>query len=134
VSNPDGWPLWTSDVRPGREHDTTTARTDPDLLTVITARVHDRQPGPADLGYQGEPDIFTIPIKKPAGRELTADQQTHNAVHGALRCPGERANSLLTTTYKALRRYRGAPGASARSSPQPRPCSTTRTTRTTRTT
>jgi hypothetical protein len=20
---PDGWPLWTSDVRPGREHDTT---------------------------------------------------------------------------------------------------------------
>jgi hypothetical protein len=23
---PDGWPLWTSDVRPGREHDTTCAR------------------------------------------------------------------------------------------------------------
>jgi hypothetical protein len=23
---PGGWPLWTSDVRPGREHDTTCAR------------------------------------------------------------------------------------------------------------
>jgi hypothetical protein len=32
VSCPDGWPLWTLDVRPGREHDTTAARADPDLL------------------------------------------------------------------------------------------------------
>ncbi len=31
------------------------------------------------------------------------------AIHGALRCLGERANSLLKTTYKALRRYRGCP-------------------------
>ncbi len=29
VSAPDGWPLWTSPVRPGREHDTTAARADP---------------------------------------------------------------------------------------------------------
>lgn len=36
VSAPDGWPLWTSDVRPGREHDTTAARADPELLTQIT--------------------------------------------------------------------------------------------------
>jgi hypothetical protein len=41
VSAPDGWPLWTSPVRPGREHDTTAARTDPDLLTQITAWVND---------------------------------------------------------------------------------------------
>jgi hypothetical protein len=26
VTAPDGWPLWTSDVRPGREHDTSCAR------------------------------------------------------------------------------------------------------------
>jgi DDE superfamily endonuclease len=31
VSAPDGWPLWTSPVRPGREHDTTAARADPEL-------------------------------------------------------------------------------------------------------
>lgn len=109
ISAPDGWPLWTSDVRPGREHDTTAARADPDLLTLITTWVGDGHPSLADLGYEGEPDIFTIPIKKPKGRNLTVDQQTYNAVHGALRCLGERANSLIKTTYKALRRYRGCP-------------------------
>ena len=35
VSAPDGWPLWTSPVRPGREHDTSAARADPDLLDQI---------------------------------------------------------------------------------------------------
>jgi hypothetical protein len=27
ISNSDGWPLWVSPVRAGREHDTTCART-----------------------------------------------------------------------------------------------------------
>ena len=107
VSAPDGWPLWTSGVRPGREHDTTAARADPDLLALIATWVGNGHLSLADLGYQGEPDIFRIPFKKPKGGELTVDQQTYNAVHGALRCLGERANSLLKTTYKALRRYRG---------------------------
>lgn len=35
VSAPDGWPLWTSGVRPGREHDTTAARADPELLSTV---------------------------------------------------------------------------------------------------
>ena len=39
----------------------------------------------------------------------TRPRKTYNAIHGALRCLGERANSLLKTTYKALRRYRGCP-------------------------
>ena len=109
VSTPDGWPLWTSDVRPGREHDMTAARTDPDLLRLIAEWVSDGQASLADLGYQGEPEIFTVPFKKPKGATLTVDQQTFNAIHGALRCLGERANSLLKTTYKVLRRYRGCP-------------------------
>ena len=109
VSAPDGWPLWTSGVRPGREHDTTAARADPELLAQITAWVHDGQLGLADLGYEGEAQILRIPIKKPTGGELTPDQQAYNTVHGALRCLGERANSLLKTTFKALRRYRGCP-------------------------
>jgi hypothetical protein len=109
VSAPDGWPLWTSDVRPGREHDTTAARADPELLARIAEWVSDGQLSLADLGYEGEPDLFRIPIKKPPGGELTVDQQAYNAVHGALRCLGERANSLLKTTFKALRRYRGCP-------------------------
>jgi len=32
VSTPDGWPLWTSDARSGREHDISVARADSDLL------------------------------------------------------------------------------------------------------
>lgn len=109
VSAPDGWPLWTSPVRPGREHDTTAARTDPDLLTQIAAWVDDGHLGLADLGYEGEADLLRIPMKKPAAGALTADQQAYNAVHGALRCLGERANSLLKTSFKALRRWRGCP-------------------------
>ena len=109
VSAPDGWPLWTSPVRPGREHDTTAARADPDLLTQLATWVTDGQLGLADLGYEGEADLLRVPIKKTTGGELTADQQAYNAVHGALRCLGERANSLLKTTFKALRRWRGCP-------------------------
>lgn len=109
VSAPDGWPLWTSDVRPGREHDLTAARADPDLLRLITEWVGDGQLSLADLGYEGAPEVFKIPFKKPKGGELTEDQRAFNAVHSALRCLGERANSLLKTTYKVLRRYRGCP-------------------------
>lgn len=35
VTVPDGWPIWTSDVRPGREHDTTAARTHPEILPAF---------------------------------------------------------------------------------------------------
>jgi DDE superfamily endonuclease len=109
VSAPDGWPLWTSDVRPGREHDLSAARTDPALLGRVTDWVSDGALALADLGCEGEPETFTIPFKKPKDGQLTIDEQSCNAVHGALRCLGERANSLLKTTYKALRRHRGCP-------------------------
>ena len=78
-------------------------------VAVIAAWAADGRPALADLGYEGEPDVLTIPHKKPKNTDLTVDQQTFNAVHGALRCLGERANSLLKTIYKALRRYRGCP-------------------------
>jgi hypothetical protein len=109
VSAPDGWPLWTSDIRPGREHDTTAARADPVLLKRIRDWVDDGALALADLGYQGESDTLKVPIKKTTGTDLTVNQQSYNAVHGALRCLGERANSLLKTTYKILRHYRGCP-------------------------
>ena len=60
-----------------------------------SCRLHDGQLGLADLGYEGEAETLRIPIKKPAGGALTVDQQAYNAVHGALRCLGERANALL---------------------------------------
>ena len=109
VSAPDGWPLWTSSVRPGREHDTTAARADPVLLQRLHDWVDDGAVALADLGYEGEAGLLRIPVKKTKGSDLTIDQQSYNAVHGALRALGERANSLLKTTYKALRRFRGCP-------------------------
>jgi DDE superfamily endonuclease len=95
----------------GPDENTTpsTARSDPDLLARIADWISDGALALADLGYEGEPETFTIPFKKPQDGQLTADEQAYNAIHGALRCLGERANSLLKTTYKALRRYRGCP-------------------------
>lgn len=53
-----------------------------------------------DLGYENAGAGFRHPHKKPAGGELTEVQQTYNKVirgiHGA--------NSLLKTTFKALRK------------------------------
>ena len=109
LSAPDGWPLWTSEVRPGREHDTTAARADPVLLQRILDWVQDGGLALADLGYQGEAHLFRLPAKKPTGGELTEDQQAYNALHSALRCLGERANSLLKTTFRVLNRIRGCP-------------------------
>jgi len=52
VSVPDGWPIWTSEVRPGREHDTTAVR--------ITARSCAPSPNAAVggrlRGMRGGPD------------------------------------------------------------------------------
>ncbi|MFG1866641.1 transposase family protein [Micromonospora arborensis] len=77
-------------VRPGREHDTTAARADPVLLHRIRDWATDGSLALADLGYEGGADLLRIPIKKTTGTELTIDQLTFNAVHGALRCRGER--------------------------------------------
>jgi hypothetical protein len=111
VSAPDGWPLWTSGARPGREHDTSAARADPDLLTRITDWISDGAHALADLGYEGEPEIFTIPFKKPKDGQLTVDEQAYNAIHGALRCLGERANSLLKTTTRPFAATAAVPPA-----------------------
>ena len=107
VTAPDGWPLWTSPVRPGREHDTTCARTHADLLPAVDAWTDEQRVVLADLGYEGENDRLVCPVKKPSkasGQELTVDQRTFNMLHSATRALAERGNSLLKTTFKALRR------------------------------
>jgi hypothetical protein len=58
------------------------------------------------LGYEGEQDTLTLPLKRPADRPLTADQRTVNALHAATRALAERGNSLLKTTFKALKALR----------------------------
>ncbi len=57
-----------------------------------------------DLGYENAGDGFRHPHKKPAGGELTQDQQTYNKVIRGVHGVCERANSPLKTAFKALRR------------------------------
>lgn len=102
ITAPDGWPLWTSDVRPGREHDTTAVRTHTELLPLL-AKIREDLRTLADLGYEGEADTITVAFKKPKDAELSDIQQQFNQAHNGLRAIGERGNSLLKTTFKALR-------------------------------
>ena len=104
IAAPDGWPLWTSDVGPGREHDTTALRTHPEALPLLAEWTDAEHAALGDLGYEGERAALTTPIKHSAERRLTADERCVNLLHAAVRAPAERGNSLLKTTFKALRR------------------------------
>jgi len=104
LTAPDGWPLWTSPVRPGREHDTTAARTHAELLPALAEFRDEDHAVLADLGYEGENDLLRTPVRKTDGRRLTDDERTLNALHAATRALAERGNSLLKTTFKAPRR------------------------------
>jgi hypothetical protein len=110
ISTPDGWPIWVSPVRPGREHDTTCARQHGliDALNRLAARLGVLTL--VDLGYENAGDGFRHPVKKPAGGQLTKAQQTFNKVIRGVHGVCERANSLLKTTFKALRRVSLDPG------------------------
>jgi hypothetical protein len=103
ITAPDGWPLWTPGVRPGREHDTTALREHPEILPALATWIAENRLALGDLGYEGESGTITVAFKKPQGGQLTDDQKTHNKAHNAKRAVGERGNSLLKTTFKALR-------------------------------
>ncbi|MED7829063.1 HARBI1 family protein, partial [Streptomyces chiangmaiensis] len=114
IAAPDGWPLWVSPVRPGREHDTTCARAHGliDALNRLAATLG--IPTLTDLGYENAADSFRHPIKKPKGGELTEEQRTFNAVIRGIHGVAERANALLKVTFKALRRVSLDPAAITR--------------------
>jgi hypothetical protein len=78
------------------------ARTHPDTAPA-GAWTNDQLRVLGDLGYEGEADTITLAFKKPKGGELTDVQKTYNKVHNGIRAIGERGNSLLNTTFKALR-------------------------------
>jgi hypothetical protein len=102
VTVPDGWPIWTSEVRPGREHDTTAARTHPEILPAFQ-EIGDDLWTLGDLGYEGEAGTITVAFKKPKNAELTDTQQQANKAHNGIRAVGERGNALLKMTFRALR-------------------------------
>jgi DDE superfamily endonuclease len=103
ITVPDGWPIWTSDVRPGREHDTTALREHTDILPAPAQWTADQLRVLGDLGYEGERDTVTIAFKKPTDGELSETETMFNKAHNGVRAIGERGNSLLKVTFKALR-------------------------------
>jgi hypothetical protein len=103
ITAPDGWPLWTSPVRPGREHDTTALREHGEILPLLSVWTGDDLRVLGDLRYEGEQATVTVAYKKPKNGSCTDVQQQFNRAHNAVRAIGERGNSLLKTTFKALR-------------------------------
>jgi DDE superfamily endonuclease len=103
LSHPDGFPCWASDVRPGREHDTTCAKKARDLVPALEFYEAEYQmPTLTDLGYVSLSSAIRHPHKKPKGGELTEEQTTYNKVIRAVHAPSERANALLKETFTAL--------------------------------
>jgi hypothetical protein len=102
ITVPDGWPIWTSDVRPGREHDTTAIRTHTEILPTLAEAAEDLR-NLGDLGYEGEADTITVAFKKPKNGTLNGVEQQFNKAHNGVRAIGERGNALLKMTFKALR-------------------------------
>ncbi|MDT0346330.1 HARBI1 family protein [Streptomyces litchfieldiae] len=114
ISAPDGWPIWVSPVRPGREHDTTCARSHGlvDARNRLAAILD--VPTLTDLGYENAGPGFRHPVKKPQGGELAEHQQAFNKVVRGVHGIAERANALLKVTFKALRRVSLDPAAITR--------------------
>jgi DDE superfamily endonuclease len=111
---PDGWPLWVSPVRPGREHDITCARTHGLINALNRLAAALDLPTLTDLGYENVGPGFRHPVKKPQGGELTEHRQAFNKVIRGIHGVAERANALLKVTFKALRRVSLDPAAITR--------------------
>ncbi|WP_432489437.1 transposase family protein [Kineococcus sp. SYSU DK018] len=103
VTAPDGWPIWVSPVRPGREHDVTCARTHLDLLPALVEFSDAGHTVLADLGYEGERARLTCPHKVTTNRDLDVDQRSFNRVHAHLRARAEQGNAWLKN-YRALQK------------------------------
>jgi hypothetical protein len=98
---PDGFPIWSSDVEPGGVADIVAAREH----VFPAAYPHTKtMPILADPGYQGAGHGVFVPFKQPTdGKELSIDNRTYNALQRALRCLGERGFALLTERWTTLK-------------------------------
>ena len=73
-----------------------------EILPALTAAGADlRTLG--DLGYEGLADTVTVAFKRPKNGGLLLVQQQFNKAHNSLRAIGERGNSLLKMSFRALR-------------------------------
>lgn len=110
VMRPDGFPIWTSPVVAGHDHDITAARDTHVLGALYWAASQLGLPCLADSGYEGAGQGVHTPIKQPRdGNTLAADHQTYNALHRATRAIGERGFALLSSRWRALQRITASP-------------------------
>jgi hypothetical protein len=110
LSDTDGFPVWVSGVRPGREHDTTCAKAATELMPALAQAASEGMPTLTDLGYEGlSGPALRMPVKKLKGVNLDEAQQQYNLLIRGVHAVAERANSLLKTTFKALRRVSVCP-------------------------
>jgi hypothetical protein len=93
LSDPSGFPLWTSAVRPGSTHDLTAARVL--VLPSLYPYAARGLPVLADKGYTGAGIGVHVPIKNQPGGPLHPDNRCYNQLITALRAPTERAIALL---------------------------------------
>jgi hypothetical protein len=106
---PDGFPLWLSEVEPGSTHDITAAR-DHVLGALYWAYSHLNLPTLADGGYEGTGIGVFTPVKQPpGGQALALDNRTYNTLLRGLRRLGERGFALLTRRWRALRHITTSP-------------------------
>ena len=104
LTDPTGYPAWTSPVEPGSVHDITAARAHalPALYPAAAAGL----PTLTDKGYTGAGIGIKVPLK---GANLAPDNRATNLLITALRARAERANALLKSSFKALRRITVCP-------------------------
>ncbi len=94
LTDPSGFPLWVSAVRPGSTHDLTAAREL--VLPALYPHAARGLPVLADKGYTGAGIGVHTPVKRPAGGAvLHTDTRSYNQLLTALRAPTERAHALL---------------------------------------
>ena len=79
LSDTDGWPIWVSGVRPGREHDVTCLKGAAGLMPALEQVAAEGMPALTDLGYEGlAGPALRMPVKKPRGGELTEAKTQYN--------------------------------------------------------
>ncbi|WP_219420011.1 transposase family protein, partial [Pseudonocardia nigra] len=110
VMRPDGFPMWTSEVVPGHNHDLIAAHEQRLLGALYWSASQLDLPALADSGYEGAGQGVHTPVKQPGdGNALAPDHQAYNALHRATRATGERGFALLTTRWRALQRITTSP-------------------------
>ncbi len=106
LTDPSGFPLWVSAVRPGRTHDMRAARE----LVLPALYLHAARGLPVltDKGYTGAGVGIHAPIKRRPDGQLHIDNRCYNELITALRAPTERGHALLGR-WRALDRVTVCP-------------------------